>query len=60
MRLMGDTAFLAIDLFGLLLIVVVLGYQIYFDCRGRQSRRKPPGVPHNENAPEYPCLEELI
>jgi hypothetical protein len=55
MQVMGDTAFLAIDLFGLLLIIVVFGYQIYIDRRGQpnrtESRRASPVMRMRRNIP---------
>ena len=64
MRLMGDTAFLAIDLFGLLLIVVVLGYQIYFDRRGQvnraESRQASPIMRMRRNTPASKSSSESI
>ena len=62
--MMGDTAFLVIDLFGLLLIVVVFGYQIYFDRRGQpnraESRRASPMMRMRRNIPVSKSPSEAI
>ena len=64
MRVMGDTAILAIDLFGFLLIVVVFGYQIYFDRPGQpnraESRRASPVTRMRSNIPASTSSAETI